>query len=220
MKTIILSVLSLTLLTSCGNSLEFKEDPVPSFGNTQRGIQNTIDFNQVQTEIFSKSCNQCHPGYSDYKAVFDDRNKILKAVQRGTMPKNAPALDNDLQEMLSQWVLAGAPNTLDLNPPPPTQEEKLMATWSSLSKRVFFPKCVQCHNPQGQASFLDLSTRQKFFDQRDYILNNFEDVETSFLIEVLRDPNEPMPPAYSGLERLDEEEIKAVIKWIELGLPN
>ena len=71
----------------------------------------------------------------------------------------------------------------------------------------------------GKQSFLDLSTRQKFFDRRHDLLNNFEDVENSYLIEVITDPDEPMPPPYSNIERLNEEEVKTLIDWIKKGLP-
>ena len=68
-------------------------------------------------------------------------------------------------------------------------------------------------------NFLDLSTRQNFFDQRHNLLNNFEDVENSYLIEIITDPEEPMPPTWSNIERLNEEEVKTLIEWIKKGLP-
>lgn len=140
----------------------------------------------------------------------------MDAVLKGRMPKNAAPLNDNLKGLLNTWVTSGAPRGGQNTSPVGT---KLVATWESLSRKVFFPKCVQCHNPNGQASFLDLSTRQKFFDQRDDLLNNFEDVETSYLIEVVTDPDEPMPPSDSNIERLNKEEINTLIEWIKKGLP-
>lgn len=209
-----LKILSLFILISCGNKTEFKEE-IPDFSR-RRVPLTSLTFEKMNTDIFSSSCVQCHPGYADYNTVFNERDEILAAVLENRMPKNAPALNDGLKSILSAWVRAGAPFGGRGNLPDPIELE---ANWESLSKRVFFPKCVQCHNPNGQASFLDLSTRQKFFEQRDYLLNNFEDVEQSYLIEILRDPEEPMPPEWSDLDRLSEKEIEVIIQWIKNGLP-
>lgn len=213
MKTL-LGIFTLILLTSCGNSVEFKESPIPEFRGTFPVT--ALTFENINNQILKPNCIQCHAGYSDYETVFSERENILDAVLKGRMPKNAPALDDDLKALLNAWVKEGAPAGGGNTAPVPT---KLVATWESLSKKVIFPKCVQCHNPNGQASFLDLSTRQKFFDQRHDLLNNFEDVENSYLIEVITDPDEPMPPEYSNIERLNEEEVKTLIEWIKKGLP-
>ena len=78
-----------------------------------------------------------------------------------------------LKQLVSEWVNGGAPLGV---PGGQDGEVDLKPTWVSLSKKVFFPKCVMCHNPRGEASFLDLSDRQKFFENRVELLNNFEDV--------------------------------------------
>ncbi len=202
---------------SCGNSTEFKESPIPQIQrNTPSPV--TPTFSDIEERVLKPNCIQCHAGYSDYQVVFSGKEKILEAVLKGTMPKNAPALNNELKSLLNDWVSAGAPFEDDDGEDPPAPIE-LAPTWESLSKNVIFPKCVQCHNPNGQASFLDLSTRQKFFEQRVDYLNNFEDVANSYLLEVINDPDEPMPPVWSNIERLNEKEVKALIEWIENGLP-
>ncbi len=211
---ILLTLLCLCLISSCGSSVELKENPTSKFGGVF--TLEELSFKNISDEILKPSCIQCHAGYSDYEAVLNEKDKILTAVLQDRMPKNASALDDYKKSLLKTWVDSGAPLGTGVDPRPST---KLEPTWNSLSKKVFFPKCVQCHNPNGQASFLDLSTRQKFFEQRDYLLNNFEDVENSYLMEVLTDPTEPMPPVWSNIERLNEEEIKTVLEWIEKGLP-
>jgi uncharacterized membrane protein len=213
MKTLF-STLSLFLLISCGNSVEFKENFIPNF----RGAfpATALNFENISKKIIEPHCLKCHPGYDDYQTIFNQKDSILDAVLSGRMPKNAPALDNNLKGLLSSWVRQGAPLGRGVSQPVPIGLE---ATWESVSKRIIFPKCVQCHNPEGQASFLDLSTRQKFFEQREDLLNNFQDAQNSYFIEVITDPEEPMPPVWSNIERLKEEEVKVLIEWIEKGLP-
>ena len=199
---------------SCGNKTEFKEE-IPTFTSIRIPLSE-LSFEKVNTALFQSSCVQCHPGYSDYDTVFNEREKILNAVIENRMPKNAPAASDAQKSLLQAWVRAGAPFGQGDNRPDPIVLEP---SWESLSKLVFFPKCVQCHNPNGQASFMDLSDRQKFFEQREYLLNNFENVEESYLIEILRDPQEPMPPEWSDIERLSEKEVEVIIDWIQQGLP-
>ncbi len=205
----------LLLLTSCGNSLEVKESPISDIQSITPQ-EESISFETVRSNILKSHCIQCHAGYNEYDIVFADKENILDAVLTGRMPKNAPSLDEELIVLLKSWVDQGAP--LDSTVTEPVTAE-LAATWESLSKKVFLPKCIQCHNPQGQASFLDLSTRQSFFDQRDYLLGNFEDALNSYLVEVITDPNEPMPPSWSNIDRLSQEEVDAIIEWVEKGLP-
>lgn len=229
LNKLLLSVFSTLTLVSCGNSFEFKEGPADDFTGRFNFSASELTFENISKRILnnkinnSKSCNECHIGYKDYSFVASEseREKILSAVLEERMPKNQPALSDELKALLTAWVDAGAPlddGTTNTQPIEPIEEE-LEATWASLSREVFFPKCVQCHNPNGQAKFLDLSTRQKFFEQRKELLNNLENAESSFLIEVITDPVEPMPPVSSGLERLTDEEVKIVIEWIEKGLP-
>ena len=202
------------LLISCGNSLEFKEDPSTRFrGNFEA---RDLSFSVIKERILNNNCIQCHKAYDDYQTVLSEKDKILNAVLSDRMPKDAPPLANNLKGLLSAWVKAGAPAG---QLPPQQDSGKLEPTWASLSKRVFFPKCVQCHNPNGQAKFMDLSTRQRFFEEREYLLGNFEDVKNSYLLEILTDPNEPMPPEWTDLGRLSEEELKVIKEWIEKGLP-
>jgi hypothetical protein len=213
MKQLLLYI-SLLSLVACGNSFELKEEQ-EDFTSGDFPLTN-LNFETINREIMQKSCVKCHKAYGNYDAVFQDRQKIRNSILQNRMPKNAPALSDELKTMIATWVGIGAPRGGTNGNEPP---KELEPTWESLSIKLFFPKCVQCHNPGGQASFLDISTRQKFWEQRVELLNNFEDVENSYLFEVINDPDEPMPPAFSGIGILSENE-KAIIKeWIEKGLP-
>ena len=224
----LLSTISLILLISCQNPI-FHEKEELEFEpkNAPRGPQSNqtevITFKEISEKVLKPQCIQCHQGYEKYSIVKKDLKDIIKSVNSNRMPKNLPSLDNNLKELLEEWQSQGAPEVARTNPgntePTPVEPTKLEPTWNSLSELVFFPKCTTCHNPNGEASFLDLSSRQTFFDNRDYLLNNFENVESSYLIEVITDPDEPMPPPYSGLDRLTEEEVKTITEWIKRGLP-
>lgn len=97
-------------------------------------------------------------------------------------------------------------------------QKPVTADWNSISAVIFVPRCIPCHNPRGQARFLDLSTRESVLAASDKIFN-FEDPEASYLIEVIRDPLEPMPPPTSSLRQLSEDEVSILIDWIAQGLP-
>lgn len=207
------------LLSSC-YPLKVKKTDFEFEGARSTRATSNIDFSEVQQRVFSNHCTTCHPGYANYNLVIKDIDSIVESISNNQMPKNSPPLNEDLKNLITEWVRNGAPETISEDDgrtlPEPT---KLASTWSSLSENVFFPKCISCHNPNGEASFLDLSSRQKFFENRHELLNNFEDPESSYLIEVISDPDEPMPPSYSNISPLSKEEIKAIIEWIELGLP-
>lgn len=210
-----LYLLLVLILSSCGNSIEFKEERPSAFqGNVPL---EELNFKNISQKIIAPKCLSCHPGYSDYTTVFDKKDSMLSNILSNRMPKNSSPLEDDLKALFATWVQNGAPIGADANQD--TTILKLEPNWESLSKLVFFAKCVSCHNPSGQASFLDLSNRQSFFDNRVTLLNNFEDPSQSYLIEVINDDLEPMPPTTSGFERLSLEEVKAIEKWIELGLP-
>lgn len=205
------------LLVGCGEVFDFNKKPLKVTQN--QGPQNVttkITFQEIQEKVLGPSCLECHPGYSDYQTVKNKARSIQASIQSNRMPKEAPALDDNLKQLVSEWVNGGAP----LGTPGGSDGVvELKPNWASLSKKIFFPKCVMCHNPRGEASILDMSDRQKFFDNRVVLLNNFENPETSYLIEVISDPDEPMPPDYSGIDRLSNEEIQTIIEWIRLGLP-
>ena len=82
---------------------------------------------------------------------------------------------------------------------------------------VFVPKCQVCHNENGQASFLDLSSREVFL-ANDFLFDT-ENPGGSYLVEVIEDPEEPMPPTWSNIPVLTDEEKQKVREWIGAGLP-
>ena len=212
-KLILLNFLIIAL--SCNNVFE-KKSGLSFQESQQTPLTAQIDFTQVKRQIFSKHCTICHPGYQNYENVKNDIQNILESVEANQMPKNAPALSRELKDILAQWVANGAPKA----PNQSEQRRNPTASWDYLSQEVFFPKCSQCHNPQGQASFLDLSTRQSFFENRSYLFDSFNsDAQHSYFVEVITDPAEPMPPKWSEVPPVTKDELNLIIEWINKGLP-
>lgn len=185
-----------------------------------------VFFEEVRLKILEPKCVSCHNTYRNFEAAKSEANAILAAIESGRMPKRGPALDEEQTRIVRDWVAGGARNrpNSETNNLRPTEPSELVPTWESLSSKVFFPRCVVCHNPNGEAKFLDLSSRQKFFEQRnrefiDGKLLDFELPESSYLVTVVTDPNEPMPPVGSSLPGLSEKEIETLKEWIRLGLP-
>ncbi|MBH46880.1 MAG: hypothetical protein CME71_01775 [Halobacteriovorax sp.] len=216
----IVNILILLALASCGNYSEssgFNEE------NFSRDLSERVTFDIIKKNILTPHCISCHQQYANYESVASGISSISNAVISNRMPKNAPVLSNGKKSLLEAWIIAGLPREIG-QPPSPPVDPKLEATWVSLSTKVFYPKCLACHNPQGQAKFLDLSTRQAFFSQRNRdfggeTLINFEQPEQSYLISVITDPQEPMPPTWSNIELLSEDEINTITEWITQGLP-
>lgn len=192
----------LVLITACrvppttGN-LEFEEIKIAA-------PVETIDFEIIKQEILKPQCIQCHPAYSNYYNVKDDLVAIQNSIVTNRMPKDAPPLRADLKLLLTEWIEIGAPSKVVPTP------VNLAPNWKSLSEKVFFPKCAQCHNPAGQAAFLDLSSYQALKELP---------FDADYLFEVITDPEQPMPPTWSNIAPVETDQLEVMQQWFELGLP-
>jgi hypothetical protein len=137
------------------------------------------------------------------------------------MPKRGPELSEKLKTILREWISAGAPSGDDTAP----SDDVYGPNWKTVSQKIFIPKCLVCHNPEGQAKFLDLSSRQVIFNARntsfedDRKLINIEEPDKSYLVDVIVDEDEPMPPKWSNISTLSSEDVILIKEWISLGLP-
>lgn len=225
----IITFLTLSLiLSSCSNLFNQSETPLdlplkdPIVQDTSSS--SSLDFESVKKTVFSARCTSCHQQYNTYQGVFRELAAIESAVNTHRMPKSGGPLSELQRSLLLSWIAKGAPekegSTGDLNPP-----FILEANWKSISENIITPKCLVCHNPLGQAKFLDLSTRQKIYDSRNRIfgsgqkLINLESPNQSYLVDILLDEEEPMPPVWSNIPRLSVNEIEIIKQWINLGLP-
>lgn len=207
MRTLPFLIFASVLLSSCG-----KEGPLAfEVKDLDQVTGEEVDFQTVRKAVLSK-CIGCHAQYGDYEAVRKDLDQIVASVSANRMPKNSPPLAQNLKTLLTDWARAGAPEG---NSPGSAETE---LNFKKITREILGPKCVQCHNPNGQARFLDLSTRQALWEAREKLLN-FEDPTRSYLIAVITDPEEPMPPVWASLGRLTEEEIETLKEWIGKGIP-
>ncbi|MGE0614513.1 MAG: hypothetical protein AB7P04_02645 [Bacteriovoracia bacterium] len=181
----------------------------------------SIDFAVVKARVFESDCVSCHRQYGSYESVKFELGNILSAVEAGRMPRGGGPLSAEKQDLLRAWRDAGAPEVAGQEAPAPSPE--IEPTWRSVYTRVLAPKCTACHRPGGQARFLDLSTSEAFQAARDRVfgdgikLVNSERPDESYLLQVILDPEEPMPPKWSKISPLNEREVAGVRAWIAAG---
>lgn len=215
---VLIGALVALLLTACdySNSKALSEVPF------QKDLgEASITFKIVSERVLDPNCVTCHSNYSNYESVKRELSSIQTAIDLDRMPKRGPPLSQTEKQLLSHWISLGAP--FDSKLPPPAQLP-LQPDWASISVNLIFPKCLVCHNPQGQAKFVDLSSRQAFFNSRDRLfggvkLLDFEKPAESYIVSIVQDPVEPMPPPIARIPKVTEKEIAVLTKWIELGLP-
>jgi cytochrome c553 len=207
MKTLVFLMLILSL-TACGErgSLQFKDRRLLT-------LEANPDFNSIRQEVLLPHCISCHQDYDRYQGSLAQLELILAEVESDRMPKGKPALNQHLKRMLREWVAAGAPEGS-----PVTGNGSGGTNWSTVAATILAPKCIRCHNPEGEVPFIDLTSRQALWQQRKRLLN-FEDPAASYLLEVIQDPDEPMPPKNSNINPLTESEIATLREWITLGIP-
>lgn len=71
-----------------------------------------LDFAVVSKVIFAPHCVKCHNSFTSYAKVIGRLDEIQLSIDMDKMPKTAPGLPPELKRLLSQWVNAGAPETL------------------------------------------------------------------------------------------------------------
>ncbi|MCB0366239.1 MAG: hypothetical protein H6624_08090 [Bdellovibrionaceae bacterium] len=209
-----LSLISfLLIMVGCKAHHDIPADDGMGFDKTTE----SLDFATTSSEVLDRSCVRCHEHYSDYDSVVRELREIGTSVRAGRMPKDGPALSRRQRELLLSWVDAGGPREVgDL--PIDIPERNLQPTWESLSENLFRPHCVVCHNPNGQVKYLDFSSYDSTMSQSKLLFNHPE-AEKTYLIQVILDPFEPMPPKNSRVKRLDQEQLSTLLEWIRLGFP-
>jgi uncharacterized membrane protein len=226
----ILFFMTSLFLSSCGKLLGKGETPLvlspktPESAPLDEQENLSVDFLSVKKAVFLTRCISCHEQYKDYSSVIRKLPAIQAAVKSNRMPKSGGPLTDNQKLILANWIAEGSPETSD-GTAEPQLPSILEPTWKSVSENIFVPKCLVCHSSQGQAKFLDLSSRQNIYENRNRLfgqnlkLIDLDMPEKSYLIEILRDEEEPMPPAWSNISRLTEIEIKVLMQWLALGMP-
>ena len=221
-KLRMLSILLITLvMSSCGNYKELKSEPSASFSNIN--FVSGLTFDDVKDDVFAARCVSCHPAYSDFDSVVGDLDAITASIASGRMPADGP-LASDLKDKVLSWIQVGAPEGSSTAGTAPVEDLNILApNWKSISKNIFQKKCVACHNPKGRYAQLPLDRRSGLFTKVPSsltgLLFDFSDPAQSYMIEVIADPFEPMPPEWSSFDKVTAEELTVLQEWIALGLP-
>ncbi len=214
-------ILCCAFLSSCGDYLKKKNSEIGESQSTRNNL--AFNFASMTASVFSKRCISCHSQYNSYGGVLREIAAIRSAVVTNRMPKNGGPLTDRQKVDLINWIDRGAPE-FDGEPSKPSLPISIEPNWKSISENILFPKCLVCHNPEGQAKFLDLSNRQAIFDSRHRIfgdgskLLDIDNPQNSYFLNILYDI-EPMPPVWSNIPQISNEEFKALSTWIAMGLP-
>lgn len=204
---------SALVLASCGSP---KHEGGPSGEDTQ-GKALPLSFVSVQSEILEASCVKCHEHYSSYENILSELPRMADSIAQGRMPKGG-ALSAANKKLFADWVAAGAPEKAGEEPIGDIPEPEILPNWKSLQATLFRPHCVACHSPQGQVPWLDFSTYEAILKNKGELFNE-SDAAASYMLEVILDPYEPMPPLESEVPPVNGSHIRNLILWVENGFP-
>ena len=201
-------------LGACSTDAEHG-DGSGAFGN--RGLNKVVvlDFPSISASILQPQCVKCHARYDDYAAVVAEWDSIIDSITTGRMPKAANRLQPDQIAVLNAWAANGFPYMVGEEPP---EQIELAPYWASVSERIFQPHCIACHGPNGEADWIDFTNYESILEKKDEFFNIAEP-RNSYMIEVILDPAEPMPPLESNVPSLSQDQIRVLLDWIGQDLP-
>ena len=206
-------VLSAIVLASCGSP---KHEGGPSGEEAQEKAL-PLSFESVQTQILSTSCVKCHDHYTSYEGILAELPRMADSIAQGRMPKGG-ALSAANKKLFADWVAAGAPEKVGQDTGGDIPKPVILPNWKSLQTALFRPHCVACHSPQGEVPWLDFTTYESIMSEKDELFDE-DDPAASYILEVILDPEEPMPPLESDVPRVNQDHLRNLVLWIEAGFP-
>ncbi|MGZ3687549.1 MAG: c-type cytochrome [Bdellovibrionota bacterium] len=180
----------------------------------------------VRDQVFAKHCLMCHasgmhlPALDRFTDSHESAMSIFKQVfTKKTMPKGqGGTLDSDENALLARWLQNGAPEnegpmpqpTPSISPssspsPSPSSEPAHQWSWSEINKKVFAPRCAQCHNDTHASKNVNVT---HYLD----VVANKDDIVSEALEDLT------MPPKKGG-GPLTQEEQSSLREWIAEGMP-
>ncbi|AZZ37279.1 hypothetical protein CIK05_10930 [Bdellovibrio sp. qaytius] len=180
-----------------------------------------LSFNLLNQSVFIPKCVSCHGtsggvNLESYPEIIKNLRDIKSSVfMVQTMPKK-DLLSDDQKRLLWNWIEIGAPLNAQKpgsEPPPP---EPIQATYESINKNIFIPKCVTCHSA-GNSAWQVLLSRQELLDSPLELALPGNPDESGLVIAVERTDKKRMPPEKDGYSALKDDEKAAIRAWIEAG---
>ena len=236
MKKLSILLLTAFFISSCAfDRINYVQVPIEN-KNEKTGLVNSrIDFAWIKTNVFQPGkCLNCHGAgkgidLSNYTtamaAIGRDGSKLIQPgdyknsklyveVESGRMPRGGQKLSEDLIYALAVWINMGAfengvskEDPIDTKPDEPGEVVEL--NFDFLKKKIFDPKCNTCHGPDGEAFYVDLTTREEVLKRV-----NLAEPEKSRVYKAVFSGRMPQ-----GGSRLPDDEIAMILKWIETGAP-
>lgn len=240
-------ILNLVLLTACNYNINKKNNLTNSGQNTESAPiseKTVISYSFVKTSIIS-TCLNCHVGHSapemgNINSIKQNITKILDAVHSNNMPpeKNGFAPLSDCKKaILDFWSSQSFPEVTSTivgeiaackgigndpnNPNDPNliPIEKMPLNYQTLLSKVLQPRCIKCHNPDGE----DLEAAGILFYPYNEILKRPKlwagpGAKAKVVKYLIRNDEDRMPPPESG-NPLSQEEVNFFVRWIDAGLP-
>ena len=201
-----------------------------------------IGWNLIKSSIM-KSCENCHVGHtapelSSLITVQQSLNKVRTAIHENKMPptKNGYQVLSDCQKaILDSWIQQGAPEisstrvgdlapcktgaTKPIDNVANTPIEKLPLTYQTLVVKILQPKCLKCHNPDGE----DIEAAGILFYPYGEIIKRKQlwgdsSKKSKLVRTITRSDEDVMPPPEEN-NPLTPQEVDFVIRWIDSGKP-
>lgn len=180
-----------------------------------------LSFNLLNQKVFTAKCTSCHGtsggvNLESYVEVVKHLPEIKNSVfVTLSMPKK-DFLSDEEKRLLWNWIQMGAPLQAQDPASEPPASEPIAATYESINKNIFIPKCVTCHSA-GNSAWQVLLTKQELLDSPLELVLPGNPDESGLLIAVGRTDKKRMPPEKDGYSALKSEEIEAIRKWIADG---
>lgn len=180
-----------------------------------------LSFFLINQSVLLPKCAGCHGSsggisLETYADVVKNLSEVKSSIfYTQTMPKKNFLTDEE-KKLLWNWIEMGAPLQAQ-NPeselPPP---DSIQATYDSINKNVFIPKCITCHS-EGNSAYQILLSRQELLDSPLELVLPGNSEESGLMIAIERTDHKRMPPEKDGYSVLKNEEIEAIRKWIADG---
>ncbi|MGZ3796234.1 MAG: c-type cytochrome domain-containing protein [Pseudobdellovibrionaceae bacterium] len=232
-----LAFVSIFFLLAC-NSYKSKVNGEPQEDITPA----SINYAFVNAKVFQPKCFKCHSlaggnkgdvNLETYENVLAKLGDIQNEVfVEGSMPpaEAGGPLGEYEKNVLKMWIDAGTPRTAGEGPaplpapspapkptdpvtPPVNDPEVIGANWNEISKKVFEPKCIKCHQAGEKAEDFPLTDKDWVSNPANEMIKPGEPDKSPLYVAITRRDRKVMPPPKTGMT-LSTQEKDAIKNWI------